>query len=334
MENGFTPSTIIIDSPEALGGVDETLNWKPRNYDGKFKGAMTLRNSLEQSRNIPTIKIAHKLGVQRILDFVQRIGLNAKLERDLSLSLGSFGISLIDILTTYGVFPNGGKRITPRSILSITDRDGNIYSLKKDDKPKEEEQEKVVENPPLVEVSNEEEKKEINPFHLNLGGDQVYDPRLAYIMTNLLRGVVLHGTGRKALKVGHFIGGKTGTTNDYVDAWFLGFTSRIVTGVWVGFDNNKTLGWGETGAKSALPIWKDFVSAAIKKYGESEFYIPPGIVNVKIDKKTGKLIDPTEANAFVETFVQGTGPNSDIDKEDRAELNGQFIEDDDYYNVR
>ena len=122
LETGLTPSSIIMDSPETLGGVDRGLNWKPRNYDGKFKGPMTLRNALEQSRNIPTIKIAHKLGIQRIFEFSERIGFNAELEKDLSLSLGSFGVSLMNILTTYGIFPNKGKKVIPKSITFITDR--------------------------------------------------------------------------------------------------------------------------------------------------------------------------------------------------------------------
>ncbi len=116
-----------------------------------------------------------------------------------------------------------------------------------------------------------------------------YDPRLAYLMTNLLRGVVQHGTGRSAKDISSFIGGKTGTTNNYVDAWFLGFSSKIVTGVWTGFDDNQTLGWGETGAKAALPIWKSYMDLGIRKYGEHDFPVPAGIVNVAIDPETGKL---------------------------------------------
>ena len=340
LETGMTPSSIIIDSPETLGGVDQALNWKPRNYDGKFKGPMTLRNALEQSRNIPTIKIAHKLGVKKILEFAKRIGFNAKLEKDLSLSLGSFGVSLMDILTSYGIFPNRGKRVIPKSIISVKDRDGNEYSINERSELGEQDDEKKEElsffdTLMMKKEEKKEEEEDTNPFKVNLDEEQVYDPRLAYIMSNLLKGVVHHGTGKKALSVSPFVGGKTGTTNNYVDAWFLGFSSRLLVGVWVGFDNNRSLGWGETGSKSALPIWNKFVKAALRKYGEYDFRAPPGIINIKVNKETGKPSN-TEENSFVEAFVQGTEP--DIDRKDNLFQNKsddsiQLIEDDDYWDT-
>jgi len=345
LENGYTPSTVIIDSPEALGGVDATLNWKPRNYDGKFKGPITFRNSLEQSRNIPTIKIADKLGVPAVVDFVERIGFNAKLDQDLSLALGSFGVTLVDIVSTYAIFPNGGKLVDAKSIISISDRNGKQYQIDEDMKMKKITERKELEEQTLEEVKTddlsmgqqedgEETKKEVNPYLVALGGDQVYDPRLSYLMSNILRGVVLHGTGRRAKEVSSFLGGKTGTTNNYVDAWFLGFSSNIVTGVWTGFDNNKTLGWGETGAKSALPIWKEYMRSGLKKFGEYDFRQPIGIINVKVDKDSGKLASNSTQNSFLEAFVEGTEPGAS--KEETVEKmkednNGQLFEEDDYY---
>ncbi|PIK14223.1 PBP1A family penicillin-binding protein [Halobacteriovorax sp. JY17] len=341
LENGFTPASTLMDSPEALGGVDSSLNWKPRNYDGKFKGPMTFRNSLETSRNIPTIRLASDIGVDKILEFTKRIGFKAKLDEDLSLALGSFGVTLMDIVATYAIFPNGGKIVKPKSILSVTDRFGKNYEISETDAPVEPEvpelkAEEVLANNTLgTEEEAAEEKVEENPYLLALGGDQVYDPRLAYIMNNLLRGVVQHGTGRNVRDISAFLGGKTGTTNNYVDAWFLGFSSNIVTGVWTGFDNNKTLGWGETGAKSALPIWKEFMRAGIKKKGEYDFQAPLGVVNVLIDKETGKLAKPSSANNFLETFVEGSEPGSkkveDVEKL-KSEDSSQFLEEDDYYN--
>ncbi len=341
LENGFTPASTLMDSPEALGGVDSSLNWKPRNYDGKFKGPMTFRNSLETSRNIPTIRLASDIGVDKILEFTKRIGFKAKLDEDLSLALGSFGVTLMDIVATYAIFPNGGKIVKPKSILSVTDRFGKNYEISETDAPVEPEipelkAEEVLANNTLgTEEEAKEEKVEENPYLLALGGDQVYDPRLAYIMNNLLRGVVQHGTGRNVRDISAFLGGKTGTTNNYVDAWFLGFSSNIVTGVWTGFDNNKTLGWGETGAKSALPIWKEFMRAGIKKKGEYDFQAPLGVVNVLIDKETGKLAKPSSANNFLETFVEGSEPGSrkveDVEKL-KSDDSTQFLEEDDYYN--
>jgi len=353
LENGYTPSTIIIDSPEALGGVDASLNWKPRNYDGKFKGPITFRNSLEQSRNVPTIKIAERIGVPGVLDFSKRIGFNAELDPDLSLSLGSFGVTLMDIVSTYSIFPNGGKRIYPKTITKITDRNGKQYFIEEipsSDKEKVEGSEELSEATPsptptvegesenTASTAEEEKEKKENPFTKDLNAEQVYDKRLAYIMTNLLRGVVLHGTGRGARSVSTFLGGKTGTTNSYVDAWFIGFSSNIVTGVWTGFDDNKTLGWGETGAKSALPIWKDYMEAGLKKFGEYDFKVPPGIINVLINKETGELAKSSQRNAFMEAFVEGTEPgqedveNNQVDQSGDGDINSQIFEEDDYFN--
>ncbi len=346
LENGYTPASIIIDSPETLGGVDATLNWKPRNYDGKFKGPTTLRNSLEQSRNVPTVKIASDLGVKKILEFVDRIGLNSALDEDLSLALGSFGVTLMDLVSTYAIFPNGGKRVTPKSIISITDRFGNAVPFDEsyeDLKPIEKVDTVMTESTPVPEIQDMGEKgaeEEIadekqNPFLLTLGGDQVYDSRLAYLMTNLLRGVVLHGTGRRAKSVSTFLGGKTGTTNNYVDAWFLGFSQNIVTGVWTGFDENQTLGFGETGAKAALPTWKEFMAAGLKKYGEYDFRPPLGIVNVLIDKVTGKPVGPGAENGFLESFVEGSEPGGELEVDENSRDSaptGPILEEDDYYN--
>lgn len=342
LENGYNPASIIIDSPEALGGVDASLNWKPRNYDGKFKGPVTFRNALEQSRNVPTIKLADKLGVPVILDFVKRIGLKAKLDEDLSLALGSFGVSLMNLTSTYGVFPNMGKKVQPKAIISIIDRDGKHYPtdeiLKLNDVETIEEE--TVEDETKIEKfeiadkdEKEEAEKKINPFVLSLGGEQVYDPRLSYLMTNLLKGVVLHGTGRGAKSISHFLGGKTGTTNSYVDAWFIGFSSNLVTGVWTGFDENETLGWGETGAKSALPIWKGFMKSGLMKFGEYDFNAPLGIINILIDKNSGQLAMLEGKNSFMESFVEGTEPGSTVvEKVDNIDDDGELLEDDAYYN--
>lgn len=354
LENGFTPASIIMDSPEALGGVDESLSWKPRNYDGKFKGPMTLRSSIEQSRNIPTIKIADKVGVHTVLEFLDRIGFNAELAPDLSLALGSFGVSLLDIVSSYAIFPNGGEKVKPRSIIEVLDRHGESVSLqeqvkseiqqekevleqalKLEDKEELTEKEKLEtelagEQDAQLDKEKEQSEEELNPFHAKLGEEQVYDPRLAYIMTSLLRGVVQNGTGRRTADISRFIGGKTGTTNNYIDAWFLGFSSNLVTGVWTGFDDNDTLGWGETGSKSALPIWKDFMQAGLKRYGERDFELPGGIINVRINKKTGRT-DQAPLN-FEEVFVDGTEPGARTrEQEENSEEFSPFYGDDAYY---
>jgi len=334
LEEGMTPASIIIDSPEALAGVNKTLKWKPRNYDGKFKGPITYRHALEQSRNVPTIKLANTLGIKKILNFIKRINLNAEVDQDLSLALGSFGISLMDIVKSYGIFPNNGKLIRPKAIISVMDRDGNpvvMELFKKREIPV------IVENEDTPEL-DKEDLEEINPFLKNLKEDYVYDSRLSYLMTNLLRGVIQHGTGRGARSVSPFIGGKTGTTNNYVDAWFLGFSANLVTGVWTGFDDNKTLGWGETGAKSALPIWRGYMKEGLKRLGEKDFVPPKGIINVLVDKQTGELAKDSGAVAFMESFVEGTQPGTVkvIKEEDKdpAEDTKIILEDDEYYNAQ
>lgn len=345
LENGFTPATTIIDSPEALGGV-EGLNWKPRNYDGEFKGAMTFRRALEVSRNVPTIKIAQDLGVDKIHLFSERIGLETDMPKDLSLSLGSFGVTLLNLTSTYAIFPNGGKKLRPKAIVSITDRDGKRYFLEDMAPPVEEVstdeeieapkiEPTIVQTPIDPEATAAIEDKEPNQFLAGLVGDQVYDPRLSYVMTNLLRGVVLYGTGQGAKEVSTFLGGKTGTTNNYVDAWFMGFSSNLVTGVWTGFDNNETLGFGETGARSALPIWKEFMRAGLVRYGENDFRAPTGVVNVVIDRETGKLAKSGGSNNFTETFVAGTEPGSQPESKGDTtvpDLGGPIFEEDEYFN--
>ena len=335
LEHGYTPASILLDSPSALGGADESLSWKPRNYDGKFKGQMTYRRSLETSRNIPTIRLTQDIGVSNIISFVDRLKLDIELPKDLSVSLGSFGMNLLDLVKTYSIFPNGGRLVKLKSIISIKDRYGTVHTLEEEADSNGVVPEKTDEEIVEVEVKETGEKIEKeNPFYVNLNESQVYDQRLAYIMTNLLKGVVQNGTGRSARDVSPFLGGKTGTTNNYVDAWFLGFSSRVVTGVWTGFDDNGTLGFGETGAKSALPIWKEYMRLAIKKYGESDFTIPSGILNQAIDKETGKSVISRGSGVIMESFVEGTEPGAESEEANDAngDAPGTIFEDDDYYN--
>ena len=328
LENGHSPNTIIHDTPESLGGIDHSLNWKPRNYDGKFKGPITFRESLQKSRNIPTIKIAMRLGMRKIHKYLERINFNAEMPNDLSISLGSFGVTLLELVKAYSIFPNGGRKISPKFILSILDRDGKEYMLNDWKGINNVKKEVFVEDEIL------KEEKQINPFYVHLNKSQVYDPRLSYIMTNLLKGAILYGTGRAARGVSLYLGGKTGTTSNYVDAWFLGFGQNIVTGVWTGFDNNKTMGFGETGSKSALPIWKEYMAQTIAKLGEVDFKIPLGIINVYINKETGKVTDK-RSKALLESFVEGTEPgNKTLNKffENSQDEGKDIFEDDDYLN--
>ncbi len=342
LENGYTPTTIIIDSPESMVGGDGKMQWRPSNYDGLFKGPVTFRTSLEQSRNIPTIKIADKIGIPKILSFVDRLGLLAKPEENLSLALGSFGVTLTDLVTTYAVFPNGGRIVDAITITSIESSKGVVYRIDEREKFNRAKTRSLQDNNTsqveIDESENNEEttSKDMNDYQLAVGGEQVYDPRLAYLMTNLLRGVVLNGTGASAKEISYFLGGKTGTTNDYVDAWFIGFSQNVVAGVWTGFDNNRTMGWGETGAKAALPIWKKFMKASIDKFGDNDFKIPAGIIHVPIEKESGKVVKD-QKDAFMEAFVDGMPIEHNVENIQRIEINkdnpsGNLYKEDDYYN--
>lgn len=307
LENGYTPSSILMDSPQALGGVDNSLSWKPRNYDGEFKGPMTLRNALEVSRNIPTVRLVQDLGVNKLHDFIGRWHIKAQIPKDMSLSLGSFGISLAELTKGYAVFPNGGKAIRLMHITSIKDRSGKAYTIPAADSnwPAEKNPSPAAEN-----TDGAVTPPQGNPFLAGLNSTQVYDPRLAYVMSNILRGVTLYGTAAAAGRLSTNIGGKTGTTNNYIDALFVGFSANLVVGTWVGFDDNRPLGYGETGGKTALPMWMDYMAAAITKFGAPEFPVPEGVVQMLVNKETGKPVSPG-SSGFLESFVAGFDPNSD-----------------------
>lgn len=298
LENGYNPATIILDTPEAMPGFDSASSWKPKNYDGDYKGPVTMRVSLEQSRNIPTIKIADKVGVGNILKFVDRIGFNAKLENNLSIALGTFGVTPRDMVTTYAIFANGGKFVTPRSITSVVDRDGKKYVIN--------EVEKDMKIPGTVSDDKPADLKNIsnNAYIQNLAGKQVYDNRLAYLMTSMLKGVITSGTGAAARELSSNIAGKTGTTNDYIDAWFVGYSPNVVTAVWAGFDDNKTLGYGETGGRTPLVVWREFMRATFRKYGDDTFDIPAGITQDWIDKTTGRKVAPNTLGSILESFAE------------------------------
>ncbi len=321
LEHGYNPSTIIMDTPEAMPGFDSASSWKPKNYDGEYKGPVTMRVSLEQSRNIPTIKIADKVGVGTILKFADRIGFNAKLENNLSIALGTFGVSPRDMVTTYAVFANGGRYVVPHGIVSVVDRDGKKYVVN--------EVEKDMKIPAGVDEETLSASSTGNPFTRSLSGKQVYDPRLAYVMTSMLKGVVTSGTGGVARAVGANVAGKTGTTNDYIDAWFVGYTANVVAAVWTGFDDNKTLGYGETGGRAPVNVWTEYMKSTVRKYGDEPFEVPAGITQAWVDKQTGRKVAPNTAGAIVESFAEA--PDSSMDEGSGAVQKSRPLGDDEYF---
>jgi penicillin-binding protein 1A len=276
LDKGFTPASVVVDAPIVFewGGK----KWKPKNFEDRFYGPMTLRNALTHSVNVVTVKIAQEIGVDYIKAYAQRLGVSSEIHNDLSMALGSSGISLYELTRAYGVFANQGKMLRPIFIKKILDRDGNL----------------VEENLPLSygnEAPNEEE---------------VLSPQTAYLMTSLLQSVVQDGTGWRAKTLGRPVAGKTGTTDQFIDAWFIGYTPELLTGVWVGIDEEKSLGENETGSRVALPVWVTFMAKLLKGKPVKEFPVPEGIEFMKVDPNTGAV--STGPEAILECFKEGTTP--------------------------
>jgi penicillin-binding protein 1A len=335
LEKGFNPASIIVDSPLVYDEGDSG-KWKPSNFEERFYGDTTFRQALIKSRNIPTIKIAQALTVPAIIEYSKRLGIEGKLPADLSLSLGSGSISLLDMTKSYALFPRLGRKVTPIFFNKVFDRDGKLLEEQKPAVMPAQVTIAPAEAPaasasPLPDVAVVGRQSAIPMPHYPLANDpdQVLDPRVAFVMTHLMNEVVNYGTGHDAKALQRSAAGKTGTTTDYIDAWFMGFTPNVVTGVWVGFDNQRSIGPLETGARAALPIWLSFMQEAVKNYPDTEFTIPPGVVFASIDPATGKLASPNSSTAIKEAFVEGTQPVETSDQGNNpADSQGEFFKED------
>ena len=272
LDKGYTPSTIIIDSPIIYTDDQMDWKWKPKNYKEKFYGPTLFRTALIFSRNVVTIKIVRDIGIDYVIDYARRFGITAPLSRDLSLALGSSGLSLIELTNAYSVFANLGELVSPVFITKILDRHGNLLEEHKTQK------------------------------------ERVLDKDTSYIMTHLLQEVVKFGTGWRAKALKRPNAGKTGTTNNLQDAWYIGFTPEYVTGVWVGFDDDRTLGKYETGSRAASPIWVNFSRKILEKEPVKVFTVPENVVFARIDPETGELANPSDEKAIFEAFKEGTAP--------------------------
>jgi penicillin-binding protein 1A len=314
LEKGYTPASVIVDSPMVYND-EESGKWKPSNFEEKFYGDTTFRQALIKSRNIPTIKIVQSIRVPYLIDYARRLGLNAaQFNADFSISLGSAAVSLFDLTRVYALFPRLGKRIDATFLDSITDRDGKPLDLPSAAAapvaaatPRETSSVKQPSPSPSPGASGRPVVV-IPQYPTPEEPDRLMDPRVAYVMTHLMKEVVSFGTGYEAKSLGRPAAGKTGTTNEYIDAWFMGFTPHVVTGVWVGFDNHRAIGPGETGARAALPIWLGFMREAVKNYPDNDFSIPPGVVFASINPVTGKLAASSSSNSIKEAFIAGTEP--------------------------
>ena len=318
VDKGYTPATIIQDSPIVFD-AGENEKWKPENYEEKFYGDTTFRLALIRSRNIPTIKIVQDIEVEYLIDYSKRLGMPDKFNHDLSIALGSSTVSLLDLSRIYAIFPRGGRQVKPLFIHKVIDRDGNVL----------EETNPTAAQPPVTptlaaapkavlvagELQAERNAGQVeNPRGVwnadPTDADRVMDPRTAYVVTHLMNEVTTMGTGHEAKALGRVAAGKTGTTNDSLDAWFMGFTPHVITGVWVGFDAQKSIGPRSTGATVALPIWLEVMHEAVKPYPDTEFSTPKGVTFAFIEGKTGKLTSANRPNAIREVFIEGTQPLS------------------------
>ena len=276
IDRGYTPTSVIIDEPVTYNAGPGQPPYSPKNYDGKYEGGVTLRRALEHSRNVPAVKMMDSLGPQQVIAYAKRLGIESKLDPYLSLSLGAADLTLVDMTSAYSVYPNGGVRMRPYSIEKISDREGN-----------------------LLEEGRPEPQDAIRAD-------------TAFVMTNLLRGVVQRGTAASAAKLGWPLGGKTGTTDDYGDAWFIGFDPDITVGVWVGHDERKPIGHNETGAAAALPIWIEFMQAYIATRDPKsppEFVAPGNIVFMPVNAVSGEVAGEG-TTGIDEAFIAGTQPGT------------------------
>ncbi|HAK61386.1 MAG TPA: penicillin-binding protein [Nitrospiraceae bacterium] len=290
LENGYTPASILMDLPVIHDESEEEPGWKPQNYDKRFLGPMRLRMALAKSRNTATVRLLEELGLRKAVNFARKVGITSPINDDYTAALGSSSVTPVELTSAFATFASQGVRSEPIVIKSIVDAEGNVL-----------------------------ESYEPNP-------QEVLDRNTAFLITSLLESVVQDGTGRGAKWIERPLAGKTGTTNNYVDAWFLGFSPSLVAGVWVGYDNaSATLGDRETGARAALPIWSSFMFNVHKNMPIEEFMIPEEVVERNIDAETGLLAQEDDPEAIIDYFLPGTEPTEFAEAAQKQKA-GQFYQ--------
>jgi penicillin-binding protein 1A len=268
VEAGFTPATVIDDAPVTYPLGRNGKPWKPDNYDRKFRGPTTLQQAVEESINVVTVKLQERIGVDRTIRVARRVGISSPLNADLTLALGSSDLSLLELTSAYSALANQGVWVEPTVIRYVTDAQGKL----------------LFEDVPQ--------------------GTEAMAPAVAYVITHMLEGVVERGTGQGANVLGRAIAAKTGTSNDYSNAWFIGFTPHVVTGVWVGYDRPRSLGRDETGSRVAVPIWTSYMSKVLAHTAKEDFPVPDGVTVVLVDEDpSGECLRPVPM-----AFIVGTEP--------------------------
>jgi penicillin-binding protein 1A len=318
LEKGMTAASIIDDSPvEYESGKEKS--WRPKNYDNIYRGNVTMREALTNSINIVSVKILETIGVGAAVDFARKLGITSQLEPNLTLALGASSVTPQELTAAYGVYASGGYKLTPYFITRVTDRDGKV--LEEIPTPTlaaftnstsattitltgsgEE-----AGRPPTAAPAPEAGPAPVSPLPPPV---QVVAPEVAYIITNLMQSVVSSGTGQRAKAVGRPVAGKTGTTNDMKDAWFVGFIPQLVAGVWVGFDQERSLGAGGSGGQAAAPIWVEFMQRAVAGMAVQNFSAPPDVTFATINPRTGRLAREGSEGSLQECFISGTEPSS------------------------
>ncbi len=287
LENQYTPSSLVLDAPLVLDQGSDLKMWKPENYGKKFYGPSTLRVGLEKSRNLMTVRIAQNLGIDKIVKFSKNLGIYENPEELLSISLGSAETTLLKLSSAYSTFVNGGKRVEPIIIDRVQDSEGNT----------------IVNNDKRTCINCNQISYTTNVYpKIKDNYQQVFSPQTAYQITSMLEGVIQRGTGKKLKKLKMNLAGKTGTTNKNTDAWFIGFTSNLVIGVYVGMDNPSPLGKFETGSKTALPIFEDFVKKAVKKYDARPFKVSQDITMMVVDSLSGRKAKFSSKDTIIEAY--------------------------------
>ncbi len=287
LENNYQPSSLVLDAPLVLKQAEDLKLWKPENYGKKFYGLSTMRIGLEKSRNLMTVRIAQDLGLKKIINFSKKLGIYENPSELLSISLGSAETTLLRLTSAYSSFINGGKLVRPILIDRVQDGEGETILNNENRKCYQCEQISYLSNNyPQIEDNFEE----------------IFSPETAYQITSMLEGAVQRGTAKGLKDLNLDIAGKTGTTNENTDTWFIGYTSKLIIGVYVGFDNPKSLGKKETGARTAMPIFKDFVKKIVKKEEARPFKVAENITLMVIDPKTGKKASFDSKKTIIEVF--------------------------------
>jgi penicillin-binding protein 1A len=295
LDNGYTPSSVVLDAPLSIEQGSGQQAWTPENYEGKFFGPSTLRFGLEHSRNVMTVRLAQDIGMPLIAEYAKRFGIYDNLPPYLSFSLGAGETTVLRMTAAYSMFANGGHKVTPTLIDRIQDRFGKTV-YKHDDRE-------------CRGCDSAKWDSQPEPSLVNHHDEVVLDPMTAYQITEMMEGVVQRGTATVMREVGKPIAGKTGTTNDEKDAWFMSFTPNLAVGVYMGYDKPRHLGRGATGGHLAAPIAKEFYKLALADKPGVPFPPPPGIKLIRVDPKTGLRAALGQTATIYEAFKPGTGPS-------------------------